>query len=48
MTTECEAERIIKQAIFKLDVDWGNKTVDVAGLLKILRGQGDSTCRTAQ
>jgi hypothetical protein len=44
VTTQCEAERIIKQAIYKLDIDWGNKTIDVAGVLHILRGQGDSPC----
>jgi DNA polymerase III delta subunit len=48
MSTECEAERVIKQAIYKLDLDWGDKKVDVAGVLAILRRQSEDHCQPAQ
>lgn len=44
MTTECEATRIIKQAIHRLEIDKGDGVFNYAALLRILRAQSECSC----
>lgn len=42
--TECEATRIIKQAIHQLEVDKGQGIFNYAAIMRILHAQGESSC----
>lgn len=44
MKTECEAERVIKQLVHKMEVDMGNGVVNYGAILNILRQQGNCPC----
>lgn len=44
MGTECEAERIIKKAIHRIECDLGNGMVNYSAILNILRQQADESC----
>ncbi len=44
MTTECEAESIIKQAIYRLEIDRGEGVFNYTALLRILRGNSERNC----
>ncbi len=44
MTTECESSSIIKQAIYKMEIDRGDGVFNYAAILRILRGDGECSC----
>lgn len=44
MTTECESERIIRQAIHRLEIDKGEGVFNYTAIMRILRAQGESPC----
>lgn len=47
MSDDCESQRIIKQAIHRLEIDKGDGVFNYAAVLSILRGNDECSCTVA-